>query len=43
MTNYTGKYTKIDSGYMGQLVKWPEVVLPMARIWRSVVQCYAMH
>jgi len=23
---YTGKYTKIESGYMGQLVEWPEVV-----------------
>jgi len=26
MTNYTAKYTKIESGYMGQLVEWPEVV-----------------
>ena len=24
--NYTGKYTKVDSGYMGQLVEWPEVI-----------------
>jgi len=23
---YTAKYTKIPSGYMGQLVDWPEVV-----------------
>jgi predicted RNase H-like HicB family nuclease len=23
---YTTKYTKIDSGYMGQLIEWPEVV-----------------
>ena len=23
---YTAKYTKIRSGYMGQLVEWPEVV-----------------
>jgi predicted RNase H-like HicB family nuclease len=23
---YTAKYTKISSGYMGQLVDWPEVV-----------------
>jgi predicted RNase H-like HicB family nuclease len=23
---YTGKYTKIPSGYMGQVVEWPEVV-----------------
>jgi len=26
MINYTAKYTKIASGYMGQLVDWPEVV-----------------
>jgi len=26
MVNYTAKYTKIDSGYIGQLVEWPEVV-----------------
>jgi predicted RNase H-like HicB family nuclease len=24
--NYTAKYTKTDSGYMGQLVEWPEVI-----------------
>jgi predicted RNase H-like HicB family nuclease len=23
---YTAKYTKIASGYMGQLIEWPEVV-----------------
>ena len=23
---YTAKYTKIDAGYMGQLVEWPEVI-----------------
>ena len=23
---YTAKYTKIDTGYMGQLVEWPEVI-----------------
>lgn len=23
---YTAKYTKTKSGYMGQLVEWPEVV-----------------
>jgi predicted RNase H-like HicB family nuclease len=23
---YTAKYTKIDSGYMGQLIEWPEVI-----------------
>jgi len=26
MINYTAKYTKIGSGYMGQLIEWPEVV-----------------
>lgn len=26
INTYTAKYTKIDSGYMGQLVDWPEVV-----------------
>ncbi len=24
--NFTIKYTKIDSGYMGQIMEWPEVV-----------------
>lgn len=24
--SYTAKYTKIDSGYMGQFLEWPEVV-----------------
>ncbi len=26
LSSYTAKYTKISSGYMGQLVEWPEVV-----------------
>lgn len=26
VTSYTAKYTKINSGYMGQLVEWPEVI-----------------
>ena len=26
MMNYTAKYNKIDTGYMGQIVEWPEVV-----------------
>lgn len=26
VSNYTAKYTKISSGYMGQLVEWPEVI-----------------
>jgi predicted RNase H-like HicB family nuclease len=24
--SYTAKYTKISSGYMGQVVEWPEVI-----------------
>ena len=24
--NFTAKYTKINAGYMGQLIEWPEVV-----------------
>ena len=23
---YTAKYSKVSSGYMGQLVEWPEVI-----------------
>ena len=26
LQSYTAKYTKVDSGYMGQLIEWPEVV-----------------
>lgn len=26
IVTYTAKYTKIDSGYMGQLIEWTEVV-----------------
>ena len=26
LRNYTAKYTKNASGYMGQLIEWPEVV-----------------
>jgi len=38
MINYTAKYTKIDSGYMGQLVEWPEVVTE----GKSLEDCRAM-
>ena len=24
--SYTAKYTKVSSGYMGQLIEWPEVI-----------------
>ncbi len=26
LSNYSAKYTRTDSGYMGQLVEWPEVI-----------------
>ena len=26
ISTFTAKYTKIDSGYMGQLIEWPEVI-----------------
>ncbi len=26
ISTYTAKYTKISSGYMGQVVEWPEVI-----------------
>jgi predicted RNase H-like HicB family nuclease len=26
LKTYTANYTKIPSGYMGQLVEWPEVI-----------------
>jgi predicted RNase H-like HicB family nuclease len=32
MVSFTAKYTKIDSGYLGQLIEWPEVVTEGADI-----------
>lgn len=26
ISTYTARYTKLDSGYMGQLIEWPEVI-----------------
>ncbi len=26
LSTYTAKYTRIEHGYMGQLVEWPEVI-----------------
>ena len=26
INHYTAKYTKISSGYSGQLIEWPEVI-----------------
>jgi predicted RNase H-like HicB family nuclease len=37
MTNYTAKYTRIASGYMGQLIEWPEVVTE----GRDIEECRA--
>ena len=36
--SYTAKYTKIGSGYMGQLVEWPEVITE----GRTLEQCREM-
>lgn len=38
MVTYTAKYTKISSGYMGQIVEWPEVVTE----GRDLEDCRAM-
>jgi predicted RNase H-like HicB family nuclease len=37
-STYTAKYTKIKSGYMGQLVEWPEVVTEA----KTLEECRAM-
>jgi len=36
--NYTAKYTKINAGYMGQIVEWPEVVTE----GKDLEECRAM-
>jgi predicted RNase H-like HicB family nuclease len=38
MTSYTAKYIKIGSGYMGQLIEWPEVVTE----GKDLEECRAM-
>jgi predicted RNase H-like HicB family nuclease len=38
MITYTAKYLKIESGYMGQLVEWPEVLTEGA----NLDECRAM-
>jgi len=38
MINYTAKYTEIASGYMGQLIEWPEVVTEGS----DIEECRAM-
>ena len=36
--SYTAKYTKMSSGYMGQLVEWPEVITE----GKTIEECRAM-
>jgi predicted RNase H-like HicB family nuclease len=36
--SYTAKYTKIASGYMGQVVEWPEVITE----GRTIEECREM-
>jgi predicted RNase H-like HicB family nuclease len=36
--SYIAKYTKISSGYMGQLVEWPEVITE----GNTIEECRAM-
>jgi predicted RNase H-like HicB family nuclease len=38
LRTYTAKYTKINAGYMGQLVEWPEVVTE----GKTIEQCGEM-
>ena len=38
MQSYTAKYIKIDHGYMGQIVEWPEVVTE----GKDIEECRAM-
>ncbi|MEN6437091.1 MAG: type II toxin-antitoxin system HicB family antitoxin, partial [Syntrophobacter sp.] len=35
---YTAKYVKIDSGYVGQLIEWPEVI----STGKDIEECRAM-
>jgi len=32
LQTYTARYTKIDSGYLGQLIEWPAVITEGATI-----------
>ncbi len=38
ISTFTAKYTKIDSGYMGQLVEWPEIITE----GQTLEECRAM-
>ncbi len=37
-SNFTAKYSKIPSGYMGQIVEWPEVITE----GRTIEECREM-
>lgn len=38
LQSYTARYAKIDSGYLGQLLEWPEVVTEGS----TIEECRAM-
>jgi predicted RNase H-like HicB family nuclease len=38
MLSYTAKYTKLNKGYMGQIVEWPEVTTE----GRDIEECRSM-
>ena len=38
LQSYTARYAKIDSGYIGQLLEWPEVVTEGG----TIEECWAM-
>lgn len=38
LNSYTAKYTRTQSGYMGQIVEWPEVVTE----GKDIDECRAM-
>ena len=37
-TTYTAKYTKTETGYMGQLIEWPQVITE----GKNIEECRAM-
>jgi predicted RNase H-like HicB family nuclease len=38
LQTYTAKYLKINSGYMGQIIEWPEVITE----GKDIEECRAM-
>ena len=38
MQSYTAKYTRVNKGYMGQIVEWPEVVTE----GKNIEECRSM-